>query len=128
MKLIDWWDGRPIYEQIVERIKFLILKDVLQPGEQLPSVRSFAMENGTNPNTVQKAYAELERQGFLYTMKGRGAFVADNADLKDKKREELTVEVMALLKEAREIGIDPEAICRDALRRIENDPGNGGVR
>ena len=63
MTLIDWRDSRPIYEQIVDRIKHLILMDVLQPGEQLPSVRSLAMENGTNPNTVQKAYAELERQG-----------------------------------------------------------------
>ena len=65
MTLIDWRDSRPIYEQLVENLKRLILIDVLQPGEQLPSVRSLAMENGTNPNTVQKAYAELERQGVV---------------------------------------------------------------
>ena len=74
MNLIDWRDARPIYEQITERIKRLILMDVLAPGEQLPSVRTLAMENSTNPNTVQKAYAELERQGYAYTADGASSW------------------------------------------------------
>ena len=124
MELIDWRDGRPIYEQILERIKHLILMDVLQPGEQLPSVRSLAMENATNPNTVQKAYAELERQGFTYTVRGRGVFVAESAALKDRKRTELRTEMTTLLREAREVGIDPEALCKEALSDIQT--GEGG--
>lgn len=115
MILIDWRDSRPIYEQIVERIKHLILMDVIRPGEQLPSVRSLAIENSTNPNTVQKAYAELERQGYTYTVKGRGIFAADNKELKERKKEEIVNSVSKLLKEGTEMGIDPEEICREAL-------------
>ncbi len=126
MQLIDWRDGRPIYEQIVERIKLLILKDVFLPQEQLPSVRSLAMENATNPNTVQKAYTELERQGYLYTMPGRGVFIADSAVLKDRRRQELISELQKLLAEALEIGIDPEALMKEALSRAmsERSPGS----
>ena len=69
MILIDYKDTRPIYEQIAERFKTLILKGVMQPDEQMPSVRSLAMELSINPNTIQKAYAELERQDFIYTVK-----------------------------------------------------------
>ena len=62
MIIIDYKDTRPIYEQVVERFKALILKGIMQPDEQLPSVRNLAMELSINPNTIQKAYAELERQ------------------------------------------------------------------
>ena len=75
MTWINYQDSRPIYEQITERYKVLILKGVLAPDEQMPSVRRLAMELSTNPNTVQRAYTELERQGFLYSVRGRGNFV-----------------------------------------------------
>ncbi|MCR4762779.1 MAG: GntR family transcriptional regulator [Lachnospiraceae bacterium] len=128
MTLIDWRDGRPIYEQIVENIKRLILMDVLRPGEQLPSVRSLAMENGTNPNTVQKAYAELERQGFSYTVRGRGVFVADAAACRDRRRTELVEHLTGILAEAAEVGLDPGELCREALSRQGQLPdGNGGA-
>ncbi|MCR5675835.1 MAG: GntR family transcriptional regulator [Lachnospiraceae bacterium] len=121
MNLIDWRDGRPIYEQIASNMKRLILRDVLLPGDQLPSVRSLAMENATNPNTVQKAYAELERQGFIYTVRGRGVFVADSAALKDRRRAELIDELQAVFTEAEEVGVDPEKLCRDALARRKTE-------
>ncbi len=118
MKLIDWRDNRAIYEQIVDRMKRLILLDVLEPGEQLPSVRSLAVENGTNPNTVQKAYTELERQGYTYTVKGKGVFVSDSSVLKDRKKQELIIEVTDVLREGKELGIEPEDICGRAIERI----------
>ena len=127
MNLIDWRDGRPIYEQIVESIKKLILMDVLRPGEQLPSVRTLAMENSTNPNTVQKAYAELERQGFSYTVRGRGVFVADSDALKDRKHLELRDNVAVILREAADLGIDPDNLCREALSEIRS-PANNKVQ
>ena len=115
LNFINYQDSRPIYEQIVERYKMLILKEVLSPDEQMPSVRKLAMELSTNPNTVQRAYMELERQGFLYSVRGRGSFVSSSAGvLQDKKREELRDELCALLKEAREVGIDPEWLLREA--------------
>ena len=103
--LIDYQDSRPIYEQIVEHYKKLILKGAMVPDEQMPSVRSLAVELATNPNTVQKAMAELERQGFVYTVKGRGSFVADNRMLVGAKRDEIVSTILLLMHEADEIGL-----------------------
>ena len=89
MNLIDYHDSRPIYEQIVENFKLQILKGIIQADEQMPSVRSLAIELSTNPNTIQKAYAELERQGYIYTVKGRGNFVKSNTSMIEDKRENL---------------------------------------
>ena len=112
MIFIDYKDPRPIYEQITEKYKLLILKGVLKADEQLPSVRSLAMDLSANPNTVQKAYAELERQGFIYSVKGRGNFVRGDLPLKEQKKEELRRRLQALLQEAREVGIDPEELLK----------------
>ena len=75
---VDTRDRKPIYEQLTENIRRLVLQGVLQPHEQLPSVRALAVELAINPNTIQKAYAELERQGITYSLPGRGSFVSDN--------------------------------------------------
>lgn len=103
---IDYTDAMPIYEQIVNRYKNLIVRGALAPNEKMPSVRTLAMELSINPNTIQKAYAELERQGFLYTVKGRGNFVADNEELKGKKQKELLEKLEHLIQEAKEAGVD----------------------
>ena len=96
-------DRRPIYEQIVERFQELMMSSVLEKDAQLPSVRSLAMDLSINPNTIQRAYAELERKGYIYSVKGKGNFVADNRSLKDsrkeavlKKQEETAMEAMGL--------------------------------
>ena len=89
MNFINYQDGRPIYEQISEKYKILILKGILEPDEKMPSVRQLAMDLSTNPNTVQRAYSELERQGFLYSVKGKGNFVSPNPHLRDLKKKEL---------------------------------------
>lgn len=107
---IDYKDATPIYEQIVKRYKSLIVKGALKPDEQMPSVRSLAMELSINPNTIQKAYMILEQQGFIYTVKGRGNFVTGNAGLKDIKREEILGKLSAVLAEAKESGIDPDEL------------------
>ena len=115
MIFIDYRDSRPIYEQITEKYKLLILKGVLSPGEQMPSVRKLAMELSTNPNTVQKAYAELERQGFLYSVKGRGNFVSGDISLKETKKEEMRKQLAELFREADEIGIDRKELLEGLL-------------
>ena len=115
MIFIDFKDSRPIYEQITERYKVLILKGVLAPDEQMPSVRKLAMELSTNPNTVQRAYAELERQGFLYSVKGRGNYVRGDISLKEKKRDELRSRIELILNEAEEIGISKKELLEDLL-------------
>lgn len=118
MNLIDYQDSRPIYEQIVENFKLQMYKGILQADEQMPSVRSLAMELSTNPNTVQKAYAELERQGFIYTVKGRGNFVKGNASMMDNKKNELIDAITKLFMEAEDIGIPIEELVAEIKRRV----------
>lgn len=105
MILIDYKDTCPIYEQIVDRFEQLILRGILKTDEQMPSVRTLAMELSINPNTIQKAYAELEHQGFIYAVKGRGNFVAYSDKLLAGKKEELRQELRTICHEAAEIGI-----------------------
>ena len=71
---------QPIYEQIVEKFKLLILKGALTQDEKMPSVRNLAMELSINPNTIQRAYAELEAEGYTYSVPGKGSFVCDSAN------------------------------------------------
>lgn len=110
MIILDYKDTRPIYEQICEKFKVLILKGVLVPDEQMPSVRNLAMELSINPNTIQRAYAELERENFIYTVKGRGNFVADTQKLLAQKREICMKNLQAQIEEAMEYGITREEI------------------
>lgn len=105
MIMLDYKDTRPIYEQVVEKFQTLILKGVLEPDAQLPSVRSLAVELSINPNTIQRAYGELERQGFIYTVKGRGGFVRYHEDLMEVRKERLKKQLSEILTEARELNI-----------------------
>ncbi|WP_026655000.1 MULTISPECIES: GntR family transcriptional regulator [Butyrivibrio] len=118
MKIIDYQDSRPIYEQIVESFKLQIFKGILQADEQMPSVRSLAMELSTNPNTVQRAYTELERQGFIYTVKGRGNFVKGDDTLKITKKQEVIDEIMELFVEANAIGIAYDEVLSEIEERL----------
>lgn len=119
MILIDYQDSRPIYEQIVDKFRVLILREVLRPDDPMPSVRKLSMELSTNPNTVQRAYAELERQGFIYTVKGRGNFVRGGSSLKEVRFRELRGELEGVLRKADESGISRRALLEDLLREAE---------
>lgn len=125
MNLIDYQDSRPIYEQIVENFKMQMYKGILQEGDQMPSVRSLAVELSTNPNTVQKAYTELERQGFIYTVKGRGNFVKGNDLLVEDKKNELIARIVELFKEADEIGLSIDELVEEIRSRIQQFSGSG---
>ena len=72
---LDYRDARPIYTQITDGFRDQILKGILLPGEKLPSVRELAMELSINPNTIQRAYRELETQGWIASVPGKGSFV-----------------------------------------------------
>ena len=110
MIVIDYKDTRPIYEQIEEKMQTLILKGVLPNDSKLPSVRNLAIELSINPNTIQKAYAELERRGFLYTVKGRGNFVHYQDVLLDEKKAQLADKIKQIIREAEELGIKKEEL------------------
>ena len=102
-------DRRPIYEQLIDQIVYLVLHGIMQPGEQLPSVRTLAGELAINPNTIQKAYAELERRGITYSVPGRGSFVSPELDVvTEEHRERMLREAKTLFEEARAIGMHAE--------------------
>ena len=105
MITLDYADRRPIYEQVVEKMKDLVLLGVLATDEQLPSVRELAMDLSINPNTVQRAYAELERQGVIYCVKGRGNFVAGLSTVKDKHKEEVKTRLFELVDMAKKADV-----------------------
>lgn len=115
MIFIDYKDARPIYEQVVERFKNLIHRGVLVPDEKIPSVRNLAVELSINPNTIQRAYAELERQGYIYTVKGRGNFVSDSSQLIVKYKEEILSQLKLLCKQAIDAGITEDELV-DSIR------------
>lgn len=120
MNMINPLDSRPIYEQIVENFKMQIIKGILQEGDQMPSVRSLAVELSTNPNTVQKAYAELERQGFIYTVKGRGNFVRGDTLLVENKKNELVKQIIELFTQAHEIGLSLDELVEEIKKKLED--------
>ena len=117
--VIDYQNRKPIYEQIVDRFQMLIIKGVLGPDAQMPSVRSLAAELSINPNTIQKAYSILEQQGFIYPVKGRGAFVSGDRALKEKKTEVFFGKLRELVKEAKEIGISKDLCLQKTAQFYE---------
>ena len=105
MIILDYRDTRPLYEQIVDKFQMLILSGALEPNSRMPSVRSLAVELSINPNTIQRAYSELERTGFLYTVKGKGKYVAYSDSLKDVRKQEIFEKLRDLKKEALSMGM-----------------------
>ena len=123
MIILDYRDRRPIYEQIVERFQELMATGVLPQDSQLPSVRSLAMELSINPNTIQRAYAELERQGYIYSVKGKGSFVADNSRIRDNRRMELLNEWQELARRAKGLGIEKQQVF-DIIDKVYGEGGD----
>ena len=117
MIVLDLKDARPLYEQIVERFKHLILCGALPEDEKMPSVRNLAMELSINPNTIQRAYMELERQGFIYSVKGRGSFVSFNEELLSLKQKEVMEKLQKAVEAAKGVQI-PEEEVQKSVKRI----------
>ena len=110
---IDLTSRMPIYEQIYQKIVNLIINGTLAEYDQLPSVRTLAKSTGVNPNTVSKAYQELERNGVIYSVPGRGSFVS--AQNYDEFRKKVLTDFDSTVNEAFEKGISPD----DLKARIE---------
>ena len=128
MIILDYKDRRPIYEQVAEKLEELMLLGVLGENEPLPSVRSLAMELSINPNTIQRAYAELERQGYIYTVKGKGSFVAENSVMKEKRKKDLLIQVSEVIDEAIRLGIYGEEIKNMVEIQYQAAEKEGGDR
>ena len=102
---INLRDPRPIYEQLRDGFRQLILSGVLEPGEKMPSVRELAASLAINPNTIQRAYRELEAEGCICTAPGRGSFVCKTDAARLARRAELTKTLRETAKELRALGL-----------------------
>lgn len=113
---LDYNDPRPLYEQIKDSIRRLVMKQVLKPHDQIPSVRDLASGLTVNPNTIQKALRDLEGEGYIYSIRGKGNYVAElNEQLKVQQERQLFQKLDALVEEMADAGIDPGKI----YQRIE---------
>ena len=109
---------RPIYVQLVEKLRIEIVSGKLKSGERIPSVRELALTTRVNPNTMQKALAELENEGLVYTERTNGKFVTDNKDLIEKVKRKLAEEkVNNYINDMKNIGITYEQ-CIQYLQEL----------
>ena len=105
MLSINYKDPRPIYEQVRDALRQHILSGAIAPGEKLPSVRELAASLAINPNTIQRAYRELEKLGLVNTVAGKGAFAATDGTAALRWREELMAMLSSTLRELKLLGV-----------------------
>lgn len=110
MIVLDYQDRRPLYEQVEEKFRHLILNGALQPGSRMPSVRQLAMELSINPNTIQRAYMQLEQEGLIYPVKGKGNFIADSEEVRRISKASYSKELKALARRGMAMGMDEEEL------------------
>lgn len=111
MITVDMRDRKPIYEQLIDNIRTLAVQGHLKPDEHLPSVRQLAAELAINPNTIQKAYAELERQNVIYSLPGRGNFISPDIGSVAKQERQRQLEALGvLLRQAQNAGVEKSEI------------------
>lgn len=109
---INYRDSRPIYEQVRDNFRDLILSGVLPTGYKMPSVRELAASLAINPNTIQRAYRELEAAGYIASVPGKGSFVSPSDAALVKRRTELEEELSAVADELRALGVTEEELVK----------------
>lgn len=110
MIVLDYRDSRPLYQQVKDSLRRMMLTGLLEPDEKLPSVRSLATQLAINPNTIQRAYAELEAEGYIYSVAGRGNFVSAGDGEHLRRIAELTGRLVPLLEELKSLGYTREQL------------------
>jgi GntR family transcriptional regulator len=108
---LNYRDARPIYEQVKDSLRNLVITGALQPGEKLPSVRALASSLAINPNTIQRAYEALEEEGYLYTVAGKGSFAAPQSDINRERRQALLRKFDEVAAELLYLGMKPEELA-----------------
>ncbi len=108
---LDYRDSRALYEQVKEEMKKLIIKGVVKTDEKIPSVRELACTLSINPNTIQRAYRELEQEGYIYSLRAKGFFVSPVSEENTKdKVNKLETELKKIAKELLYLNIDKKEI------------------
>ena len=109
----EFTNDRPIYLQLIEQINLRVINGTYKPGDKVPSVREIATEAGVNPNTVQRAFLELERSGIFSTQRTLGRFVTDNTSDIQKNRDEMAREQVAIfVGKLKELGLSSEDVIK----------------
>jgi GntR family transcriptional regulator len=111
---LDPANGAPIYRQIIQQIEYAILSGRMRPGDRLPTIRSLAVELKTNPNTIARAYGELEIRGILTTQVGSGTFISNKKPVMEDDRLNRKIrEVLArFMREMRELGVEKRELVK----------------
>ena len=116
---LNYRDSRPIYEQIKDNYKRLILSGGIAAGDKLPSVRELASQLAINPNTIQRAYRELESEGFIYTVPGKGSFAGEIKSVDPAEVDRLLSDFDKLISKLILLGVKGEALCARIMDREE---------
>ncbi len=111
MLSLNYRDSRPIYEQVRDGLRRLIITGAIPAGDKLPSVRAMAGQLAINPNTIQRAYESLEQEGYAYSVPGKGSFASLPQDVTGKRREELLEKLDAIVQELVYLGMAPADIA-----------------
>ena len=122
---LDYGDHRPLYEQVKEKFKELILSGVLKTDEKIPSVREMAAGLAINPNTIQKAYRELEAEGYIYSLRAKGSFVAPRENvMRHTSESDVMEEFEHIVRKMKFLGFSDEEISAE-LKSILEKFGKG---
>ena len=117
MITLNYRDARPIYEQVKDGLRKLIVSGAIADGEKLPSVRQLASQLAINPNTIQRAYNELEAEGYAASVPGKGSFaLRGQRGVEDARRQELSQRLRETAAELRAMGVSQseiEALCKE---------------
>jgi GntR family transcriptional regulator len=109
---LDYRDSKPIYEQIKDRFRTLIISGVIEEGERMPSVRSLASSLSVNPNTIQRAYRELEQEGYLLSIPGKGSIATHSKEADQHRKEELFREIRKNIRELRNLSVTEDELLQ----------------
>ena len=110
MITLNYRDARPIYEQVRDGLRRLIVSGAIADGEKLPSVRALASQLAINPNTIQRAYMQLEQEGLIYPVKGKGNFIADSEEVRKISKASYTEELKNLIRKGKAMGMEEEEL------------------
>lgn len=123
MFAINYRDSRPIYEQVKDSLRRAIITEVLATDDKIPSVRDLAGQLAINPNTIQKAYRELETEGYIYSVPGKGSFVSECDEARSSRREEIFKKLDAAVAELSQLDVSIAEICTHIKEKSSKEAG-----
>ncbi|MBQ1399230.1 MAG: GntR family transcriptional regulator [Lachnospiraceae bacterium] len=124
---LNYRDTRPIYEQVKDDLRRLVISGAIREGEKIPSVRELAVRLSINPNTIQRAYRDLEQEGYIYMISGKGSFAAPLKEVSAQRKEEVGSVFEEVVRELLSLGCSPEELKERIEKLAEggvwDDPG-----